>query len=119
MTDRWGYQNFVVVLHPYTDGAVASMRLRAVGRGQEVVQHDHLVARFGQLIGDVGADEPGPSGNQYAHIGDVRRRCPSAPHIGSSRHGIVRNAHPAPGWRHRLRWAPWNGVHNGWAGLSW
>lgn len=42
-----------------------------VGGGQQGVEHDGVVPAVHESGDDVGADEPGPSGDEYAHARDV------------------------------------------------
>jgi hypothetical protein len=54
------------------DGVVkAGMRLEVLdvvdGACRQVVEHEHFVATFEQCFGKVAADEPGPTGDEYAH----------------------------------------------------
>jgi hypothetical protein len=39
--------------------------------GQQVVQHDGLVAPGGEHVGDMGTDEPGAAGDQHSHRYDI------------------------------------------------
>ncbi|GAA4919324.1 hypothetical protein GCM10023237_44810 [Streptomyces coeruleoprunus] len=45
-----------------------------MGGGQQGVQDDGLVAPGGQGVDDVRADEPGSSGDEYAHTATLGRR---------------------------------------------
>ena len=36
--------------------------------GKEIVEHDDLVAAFDELRGDVGANEPGSTCDEYTHV---------------------------------------------------
>ncbi|GAB2745767.1 hypothetical protein GCM10027199_16660 [Amycolatopsis magusensis] len=93
------------------------------GRG-EVVEEDGLVARLGELVGDVGADEPGAAGEEYSHAGHARGgrwlRGSVARHPSDFRH--------IPGGRETrgdrvvrisATVGTWNAVHNGWAVPLW
>ena len=63
-----------------------------VGGRIEVIDHDHLVTEFDQLIDDERPDEPGSAGDENLHLYSG---------FGKSKR------HPAS---HSLRWLPWAGM---------
>jgi hypothetical protein len=49
-----------------------------VNRRQQIVEKADVVALFDQGVRRMGADEPGPAGNQYMHnVASIGLRCPS------------------------------------------